>query len=150
MIKGKQEITKALEGINFLERYRLLCSKFNNFNSSRHGKKQEIVEILDSINRKYRYHSNDRAFEIFYQQINNDFLLTFRAKDGLIECFLKVISRDFVIINNRLDAIGEAIQKGFRETLEINIPISTTLDDLRIIIETLIKIFDDFYFEIIK
>ena len=134
-----------LEKINFVERYRALCHKFNNYDTCLDSYEAETYkEVLDEFGLLYEYDKREKFFRSVYALTSgHEFILTLGTLKGRVELFIEIgYEGRYMIPSGRLDTIPEEMGYEF-DRKKYNLPKFSSVEDLREILYTLMGIIKD-------
>ena len=134
-----------LEKINFVERYRALCHKFNSFDTSMDS--YEIAtykEVLDEFGLSYEHSKKEKFLSTTYSLASgHEFTLTFGLWRGKVETILVIrYEGQYIDPAGRFDFIPEKMGYEF-DRKKYNLPKFSSVEDLREILYTLMHIIKD-------
>lgn len=145
------EITPIYNKIDFVNRFKNISNKYNNFKERLTGNKKELYDVILS---KYKYQIKYFKKETFYkieENIQNVlFIIHLVLKDGIVEPMLYVkIGDNYMSPDHRFDAICEDLDKTYRR-IDYPIPKYTSDKELEEILNEIFSIYEDFKSELLK
>ena len=148
---NNMDIIEIYKKINFVNRYKLICEKHDDFNNRMEGNRVDLYEeILNELEIKYKYYKKDRFFKLEDQIKDFKFNLHFDFKDGIVEALIYIEKGDeYFKPNGRFDFIPEELGIDFNRKI-YNLPKYTKEIELKEIITEIISIYEDFKFELLK
>lgn len=139
------DVQKVYKKINFVERYKLLCAKFDDFENRMLGNK---TELYNSIFTQLGYDLNYDKRESFYrlEEEENKLLygMQFVLKRGIVEMMIySCIGDDFTLPAGRADFICEELDSSFNREI-YNLPKYRSSEELEIILKEIFTLYEDY------
>jgi len=133
------DLYQILKNVDFVERYKRICSKYNDFENGMRGNNKKLYEaLLAKLGKSYKYYANGNFFKIG----SNDTNLHLVLKDGLVEPLLYVMKEGSSLRpKGRFDGIAEELEENFRE--KYTIPKYTSEMELEAILREIILLYED-------
>jgi len=143
-------LTPILQSIDFINRYRDICSKYDNFSNSMNGNRKELYDqVISKLGYKAKYFSKERFYRIAEQNNGYEFGLQLVLKDGMVEAMLDV-KKDNVYLSpdGRFDFIPGKMGIEF-DRKKYNLPKYENEQDLESILKEIFLIYEDIKKEVI-
>lgn len=144
-------INEVLKKINFVDRYKNICSEHNEFNNRMTGGHLKIYEsVFNRLNVNYLYIKKHKFFSIKESIGGFHFYLNLNFSNGLVEPLLYIKKNEINLKpNGRLDFIPEEIGLEF-DREKFNLPKYKNEDDLLKIVSEILTIYEDVKVEVIN
>lgn len=141
---NKNEILEIFKKNNLSERYINLCNRFSNYDASKAPKKSEVLEILKekSIDLKFLRQESSFYEDLKINKYKCRFMLGYEY--GMISSFYMLWSNENTIFREELGEIVEELGEDFFNKVKFRYPISTSLEDLKEILDGLLAIYLEF------
>lgn len=144
----EDKIKKVIEKIDFANRYATICNSFPNFNNGKAFTKQELLNVFDENNIIMTFRPKEKIF--FKEYNDNDYIIRFVVsyKYGFIDCLYLIQKNNNIIINESFRGISLIIDEDFNDKISYRFPIATSLYDLKIILDLILSLNNDFINEL--
>ena len=144
-------IVNVYKKIDFVNRYKLICEKHNDFTNRIEGNKIILYEkTLNKLNVNYKYNKKDRFFQVQSTINECDFKLHLDLRGGLVEVLIYIErGKEYFKPNGRFDFIPEELGMEFNRKI-YNLPKYTTENELEEILKEIFSIYEDFKTEFLK
>jgi hypothetical protein len=142
------DIKDVFIGTKFIERYRMVCESFNDFeNSIRGSNKDKYLEILESVNLTSKFNKGERFYRHVDKVNDLEVTLTLSLHDGLVEPLIafELDNNTFLTPDGRWDFIPEKLGVKF-DRKKHNLPKFKNIDELR----TILKEISSIYYDILR
>lgn len=145
------DIIKIYKGIDFVNRYKSICEKHDDFSNRMEGNRAVLYEeILNRLHIKYKYFKKDSFFKLEDHIKDFKINLHFVLKNGIVEAFIYIEKGDdYLKPNGRFDFIPEELGVDFNRKI-FNLPKYINENELEEIIKEILSIYEDFKSELLK
>lgn len=145
------DVTNIYKKINLVNRYQKICEKYNDFDNALEGNHyKKYTEIIEDFGYKPKYFKKESFFRIEEMEKNIVFGLQLTLKNGMVEVMFDTkLNNLWFVPDGRIDFICEEIDSNF-DREQYNIPDYPSLEELKIILKEIFKIYEDFKTEIVN
>ncbi|WP_282056836.1 hypothetical protein [Maribacter luteus] len=145
------ELKKIFEKIDFVNRYRSICEKYNDFDNSMDGNNRVLTQrVLDLYKYKNKYFSNGSFYQIKEEFEDVEFILNLVLKQGIVETLLYIKKEGKnVKPNGRIDFLPEDLGIPY-DRLKYGLPKYSSEKELEEILKVLFSIYEDIKTEFLK
>ncbi|MEX1003204.1 MAG: hypothetical protein WDZ35_13885 [Crocinitomicaceae bacterium] len=148
---NSNELRRILKDINFVNRYKSICSNHNDLKSSMSGNfRDQYIKILADLGEEFKYFKKENFFR---QEVDiNDITLGIQLtlKNGLVEASLDFqVNGHYIAPDGRLDFIPAQLDEEFDRS-RYNLPKYKSIEELKQILTDLFEIKRDLLLEIAR
>ena len=146
----QKEILDFFKKTNLPKRYINLCNSFTDYEHAKSPIKKEILDFFKKKEIDLKFSKPDSSFfeDLEIDGFSFRFMLNF--KYGLISSLYMLWNDDEVVIRKNLSNISEELDIDFEKKIKYRYPISTSKEDLEIILNETLNIYKEFKDEFIK
>lgn len=145
------DLTPILISIEFVERYKKLCEKYNDFDNRLRGKNRELSDrLLSASSYDFKYFKKENFYRISIKEKDHEIFIELVLKDGIVEPLLivKKAGKSY-IPKGRFDFIPQKMGIDF-DRKKYNLPKYCSESDLENILKEVLAIFEDIKNEVLK
>ncbi len=136
--------------IDFVNRYKNLCIKYNDYNNSLRGNQTEIYSsVFCELGYNVKYFKRETFYKFEEKLEDYRFVLQFVLKDGLVEAMIyPEINNTFCVPDGRFDFVAKEIDNSF-ERRKYTLPNYSNKEELELILKEIFSIYEDLKTELI-
>ena len=151
MQSNSLDITEIYKKIYFVERYKSICQKYNDFDNRLRGNKPEIYStMLEKFDYRAKYYRSETFYRIEENIENKVFGIQLTLKNGIVETMLYgKYKNKYFLPGGRIDFMCKEIDENF-EREKYNLPDYSTFEALEDILTEIFSIYEDFKVEFLK
>ena len=138
------DLSPILNKISFIDRYKEICEKYNDFDCRMRDVDLDMVNVLlNHFGYDYTYFSKEHFYKIINEESEYTFTLQLILKDGIVEPLLNIKFQDkYFYPNGRFDFIPEKMNMEF-DREKFNLPKYSSKAELKEILKQIFSIFED-------
>ena len=143
-------IQKSYNSINFTERYRKIMEQYNDFNNRMHKvDKNEILKTLKHLGYNFKIFSPGQECYLEESISNFKYDFSFNSKNGIMQIYISIYFNNIKVkYQENFAFIYRALMGDMN--LNTTAPKFKTYDEFKEIINSLLKIYEDFKNEFLK
>jgi len=150
MNKTKPIVAEYMK-IDFINRYKSLCVKYNDYDNSLRGNWTEIYSsVFCELGYNVKYFKRETFYRFEEKLKDYRFVLQFVLKEGLVEAMIHPERNNtFCVPDGRFDFVAKEIDDSF-DRRKYTLPDYTSKEELKLILKEIFSIYEDLKTELIS